>query len=99
MKKYKWFASGTKFQSYALRNQCIGIEILTVSNYLYPIKNAMHKEEILRCIKSLARSQGCWWRLLHSWIEDGVLEQALDELEEMNFKNSLDLVLFLEGNA
>ncbi len=36
--------------------------------------------------------------MLHSRIENGVLEQALDELENMNFKDSLDLILFLEGN-
>lgn len=59
----------------------------------------MKKEEIYATIRSLARSQGCWWRLLADWNERDYTDQALEELEAMNFKNSLDLILFLEGNA
>ena len=59
----------------------------------------MKKEEIYSVIRWLARSQGCRWRLLHAWEENGMTDYALEKLEEMNFKDSLDLVLFLEWNA
>lgn len=58
----------------------------------------MKKEEILNLLKSLARSQGCWWRLLRDWQETGQLDYALEKLEEMNFKDWLDLIMFLEWN-
>lgn len=59
----------------------------------------MKKEEIYNVIRWLARSQWCRWRLLAEWDEYGCTDDALDELEGMNFKDSLDLILFLEGNA
>ena len=72
------------------------IEFLTqiLPIYLFTI---MKKEEILSTIRGLARSQGCWWRLLHAWEEEGMTDYALEKLEEMNFKDWLDLILFLEG--
>lgn len=54
----------------------------------------MNKEQILNTIKSLARSQGFYGRLLENINED---ETILDELVEQNFADSLDLVLFLES--
>lgn len=59
----------------------------------------MKKLEIYNVIRGLARSQGCRWRLLYEWEEQGITDYALEKLEEMNFKDSLDLVMFLEGNA
>lgn len=53
----------------------------------------MNKEQILNTIKSLARSQGFYGRLLEDINED---ETILDELVEQNFADSLDLVLYLE---
>ena len=54
----------------------------------------MNKEQILNAIKSLARSQGFYGRLLEVINED---ETILDELVEQNFTDSLDLVMFLES--
>ena len=59
----------------------------------------MTKEEIYDCIRQLAKSQWCRWRLLRDWEERDYTEQALEELEAMEFKTPLDLVLYLEGNA
>lgn len=58
----------------------------------------MEKSEILNLLKSLARSQGCRWRLLRDWEEAWITDEALEELENMNFKDWLDLIMFLEGN-
>lgn len=58
----------------------------------------MNKEKIYRLLKSLARSQWCWGRLLHDWEENGVTDECLQELEDMNFQTPLELVLFLEWN-
>ena len=58
----------------------------------------MKKEEIYNTIKSLARSEGCRWRLLYSWEEAWITEEALEELENMNFKSMLDVIMFLEWN-
>ena len=58
----------------------------------------MKKEEIYKTIRSLACSQGCWGRLLYEWEEAWITEEALQELENMNFKSMLDVVMFLEWN-
>lgn len=58
----------------------------------------MKKEEIYNAIKSLARSQGRWGRLLYDWEEAWITEEVLEELENMNFKSMLDVVMFLEWN-
>lgn len=58
----------------------------------------MKKEEIYSTLKSLARSQGCWGRLLYSWEEAWITDEALEELEAMNFKDMLDVIMFLEWN-
>lgn len=58
----------------------------------------MKRDEIMKTIRSLAQSQGFYGRLLAD-IED-LSEERYDEvmtqLEAQNFKDSVDLVLFLE---
>ena len=54
----------------------------------------MTREEILENIKMLARSQGYYGRLLWAIEED---ESILDRLEEQNFNDVVDMVLFLES--
>ena len=53
----------------------------------------MNKEEILQAIKDLAKSQGFYCRILQAIEEDATI---LDKLAELNFKDSIDLVLYLE---
>lgn len=61
----------------------------------------MKKEVIIKCIQNLARSQGCWGRLLKEIfiLDPEDQKQYWQSLEDMNFNDSLDLILFLEGNA
>lgn len=57
----------------------------------------MKKEQILAAIRSLAASQGFYGRLyeaLTSGTEEA--EEALDQMVEQNFKDSLDMVMWLE---
>lgn len=54
----------------------------------------MNKKEIMEAIKSLAHSQGYYGRLYEELKEN---PEALEFLEEQNFKDSLDMVMFLEG--
>lgn len=54
----------------------------------------MTREEILENIKMLAQSQGYYGRLLRAIEED---ETILDTLEEQNFNDVVDMVLFLES--
>lgn len=54
----------------------------------------MTREEILENIKMLARSQGYYGRILRAIEED---ETILDTLEEQNFKDVVDMVLYLES--
>lgn len=58
----------------------------------------MKKKEILNAIRSLAASQGFYSRLLSiltSNEPDAVV--YLNYLEEQNFKDTVDLVMFLES--
>jgi hypothetical protein len=64
-----------------------------ISNTNNTEKKGMTKEQILGAIKSLAMSQGFYGRLLRDINENPAM---LDELERQNFKDSLDMVLFLE---
>lgn len=58
----------------------------------------MKKEEILSAIRSLAASQGFYGRLLIALSSDEPDCVAyLDYLEEQNFKDTVDLVMFLES--
>lgn len=57
----------------------------------------MKKEEILSAIRSLAASQGFYGRLLSVLTSDEPDAIAyLEYLEEQNFKDIIDLVMFLE---
>jgi hypothetical protein len=53
----------------------------------------MNREQILSTIKSLAMSQGFYSRLLYAINED---ENIMDQLVAQNFKDSLDMILYLE---
>lgn len=58
----------------------------------------MKKEEILSAIRSLAASQGFYGRLLFVLSSDEPDSIAyLEYLEEQNFKDVVDLVMFLES--
>ena len=54
----------------------------------------MNRDDILAAIKSLAHSQGSYGRLYEA-IKDN--DDALEYLEEQNFSDPVDLILFLEG--
>ena len=54
----------------------------------------MTKEEIMEALKSLAKSQGFYGRLYEFFNEN---PEALEEFAKQNFKNSLDMVMFLEA--
>lgn len=58
----------------------------------------MNKYEILQTIENLAKSQGFYGRLYES-LTDGSedAEMCLDELEEQNFADAVDLILYLES--
>ena len=58
----------------------------------------MKKEEILSAIRSLAASQGFYGRLLMALSSDEPDAVAyLEYLEEQNFKDVIDFVMFLES--
>ena len=54
----------------------------------------MDKTKILELIESLAQSQGFYGRLLRDINEN---PEILDHLEQQNFKEDLDLILYLES--
>lgn len=54
----------------------------------------MNKDEILEAISNLASSQGFYGRLYEHILDD---PEYLDYLESMHFKDTVDLVLYLEG--
>lgn len=58
----------------------------------------MKRNEILEVIKMLAASQGFYGRLYNTIMSLDIenFELVMSELEEQNFKTSLDLVLYLE---
>lgn len=59
----------------------------------------MKEREILETFRQLARSQGFYGRLLGA-IEDMAEDdyrELFDILESQNFKDPVDLVLYLEG--
>ena len=59
----------------------------------------MEREEIMETIKSLASSQGLYGRLYRDLMEldKDEYEQVMLELESQNFKDEVDLVMFIEG--
>lgn len=54
----------------------------------------MNRQEILDTVRSLSRSQGFYGRL-YKELQDN--EESLDYLVQQNFKDSVDMVLFLES--
>jgi hypothetical protein len=52
----------------------------------------MNRNQIIEVITELSYSQGFYGRLKRD-----MTDEALDCLEAQNFKDSLDLILFLEG--
>lgn len=58
----------------------------------------MKKQQILEAIKMLAKSQGMWGRLYTDLMnrEDGY-DTVLQYLEDQNFTDVVDLVMFIEG--
>lgn len=54
----------------------------------------MNKKEIMKTIKSLASSQGFYGRLYETLKSN---PEALEFLEKQNFKDSLEMVMFLEA--
>ena len=57
----------------------------------------MNKVEILETLEMLACSQGSYGRYLNFLEEEGLLDEALELLEQQNFKNTFDLIMFFEG--
>jgi hypothetical protein len=52
----------------------------------------MNRNQIMEVITELSYSQGFYGRLKRD-----MTDEALDYLEAQNFKDSVDLILFLEG--
>ncbi len=53
----------------------------------------MNRDEILAAVRALAQSQGLYGRILRAL--DGN-DEALEYLESLNFKDSVDMVLYFE---
>ncbi|MCI7555078.1 MAG: hypothetical protein MST00_06575 [Tenericutes bacterium] len=59
----------------------------------------MKREEIMETIKSLASSQGFYGRLYRDLMEldEDEYDEVMTELESQNFKDGVDLVMFIES--
>ena len=59
----------------------------------------MNRNAIMETIRSLALSQGFYGRLYRQLedLDDETYDEVMQELEEKNFKDVVELVLFLEG--
>lgn len=59
----------------------------------------MKREEIMETIKSLASSQGLYGRLYRDLMEldEDEYDEVMTELESQNFKDRVDLVMFIES--
>jgi hypothetical protein len=59
----------------------------------------MKIEQIIEVIKDLAKSQGFYGRLLNDIenMSDGEFAYFKEVLEEQNFKDAVDLIIYLEG--
>ena len=62
----------------------------------------MNREQILETIVSLSHSQGFYQRLLEHLLflrenKREAFNDAMENLEEQNFKDAVDLVLYLES--
>lgn len=59
----------------------------------------MKRDEILETIRSLAQSQGRYGRLLSNLenMPKELYNTVMADLEAQNFKDAVDLVLYIEG--
>lgn len=59
----------------------------------------MKRAEIMEIIKSLASSQGLYGRLYRDLMEldEDEYDEVMTELESQNFKDGVDLVMFIES--
>lgn len=59
----------------------------------------MKREEIMETIKTLASSQGLYSRLYRDLMEldEDKYNEVMTELESQNFKDAVDLIMFIEG--
>ena len=59
----------------------------------------MKREEIMETIKSLASSQGLYSRLYRDLmaLDEEKYNEVMTELESQNFKDAVDLIMFIEG--
>lgn len=59
----------------------------------------MKRAEIMETIKSLASSQGLYGRLYRDLMEldEDEYDEVMTELESQNFKDGVDLVMFIES--
>ena len=59
----------------------------------------MNREQILDAFRSLARSQGFYGRLLQQIdsVDEETREAFLSDLESRNFRDVVDLVMWIEG--
>ncbi|MCM1323179.1 MAG: hypothetical protein NC218_03250 [Acetobacter sp.] len=59
----------------------------------------MKRDEMLKVFKQLAQSQGMWGRLLREIdeMDEEVRENMWAQLEAKNFKDRLDLIMFIEN--
>ena len=59
----------------------------------------MKREEIMETIKTLASSQGLYSRLYRDLMEldEEKYNEVMTELESQNFKDGVDLVMFIEN--
>lgn len=59
----------------------------------------MKREEIMETIKSLSSSQGLYDRLYRDLMEldEDEYDEVMTELESQNFKDGVDLVMFIES--
>ena len=56
----------------------------------------MSKQEIMDAIKSLAHSQGLYSRLYEYLVENNDDGSLLDYLARQNFKDEVDMIMFIE---
>lgn len=59
----------------------------------------MNREQILATFRSLAASQGFYGRLLDQIdsVDEETREAFLSDLESRNFRDAVDLVMWIEG--
>ena len=59
----------------------------------------MKREEIMETIKTLASSQGLYSRLYRDLmaLDEDEYNEVMTELESQNFKDAVDLIMFIEG--